>query len=66
VTATPEQELERNFRERVGALSRSGAAEADLDQPVRGGSRLTGRLALGVFEAMVASRNLDFAARYLR
>jgi 2-oxoisovalerate dehydrogenase E1 component len=40
--------------------------EVDLDRPVREGTRLTGRLALAVFEAMVASRNLDLAARYLR
>jgi hypothetical protein len=33
-TDTPDQELERNFRELVGALSRRGAAEVDLDQPV--------------------------------
>jgi 2-oxoisovalerate dehydrogenase E1 component len=65
-TETAEQELERNFRERVGALSRSLATEADLDQPVRDGTRLTGRMALAVFDAMVASRNLDLAARYLR
>ncbi len=63
---TPEQELERNFRERVGALSGRRAAEVDLDQPVRDGTRLTGRMALALFDAMVASRNLDLAARYLR
>jgi 2-oxoisovalerate dehydrogenase E1 component len=65
-TETPEQELERNFRERVGALPSSGVAQADLDQPLREGTRLTGRMALAVFDAMVASRNLDLAARYLR
>ncbi len=65
-TDTPEQELERNFRERVGALSGKSAAEVDLDQPVRDGTRLTGRMAVAVFDAMVASRNLDLAARYLR
>jgi 2-oxoisovalerate dehydrogenase E1 component len=65
-TDTQEQRLERNFRERVGALSSRGAADADLDQPVRDGSRLTGRMAVAVFEAMVTSRNLDLAARYLR
>ena len=65
-TDTQEQRLERNFRERVGALSSGGAADADLDQPVRDGSRLTGRMAVAVFDAMVTSRNLDLAARYLR
>jgi 2-oxoisovalerate dehydrogenase E1 component len=62
---TPEQELERNFRERVSALS-ADAANAELDRPVREGTRLTGRVALRLFEAMLASRNLDLAARYLR
>ena len=38
----------------------------DLDQPVRDGTRLTARTAVAVFDAMVASRNLDLAARYLR
>jgi 2-oxoisovalerate dehydrogenase E1 component len=63
---TPEQELERNFRERVGALSARASAGVDLDQPIRDGTSLTGRMALAVFEAMVASRQLDLAARYLR
>jgi 2-oxoisovalerate dehydrogenase E1 component len=62
-----EQELERNFREQVGALPGQGAEVAvDLDQPVRAGTRLTGRMGLALFEAMAASRNLDLAARYLR
>ena len=56
-TDTPEQELERNFRERVSALSGRSAGEVDLDQPVRDGTRLTGRMAVAVFDAMVASRN---------
>jgi len=63
---TPEQELERNFRQGVAALSAPDGAEADLDQPVRDGSRMTGRMALAVFDAMLASRHLDLAARYLR
>lgn len=65
-TETPEQKLERNFRERVGALHGQASSDVDLDQPVRNGTRLTGRMAVGVFEAMAASRNLDLAARYLR
>ena len=65
-TETPEQRLDRNFRERVGALSSRGNANADPDRPVRADSRLTGRAAVAVFDAMVASRNLDLAARYLR
>lgn len=65
-TDTPEQELERNFRERVTALTRRSTREVDLEEPVRDGTRLTGRMAVAVFDAMVASRNLDLAARYLR
>ena len=65
-TETPEQRLDRNFRERVGGLSTGGNASADPDRPVRADSRLTGRMAVAVFDAMVASRNLDLAARYLR
>jgi 2-oxoisovalerate dehydrogenase E1 component len=65
-TETPEQELERHFRERVGPLSRTAGAEVNLDEPVREGTSLTGRMAVAVFDAMVASRNLDLAARHLR
>ena len=65
-TETPEQELERNFRERVSALASGGAVSRDVDAPVGEGSRLSGRMALALFDAMVASRNLDLAARYLR
>jgi 2-oxoisovalerate dehydrogenase E1 component len=65
-TETPEQALERNFRERVAALSSKGSSRAELDEPLRDGTRLTGRMAFEVFDAMVASRHLDLAARYLR
>ncbi len=65
-TDTPEQALERHFRARVAALGSRGARDVELDQPVRDGTRLTGRMALALFDAMVASRNLDLAARYLR
>ena len=50
----------------MAALSSSGASDVELDQPVRDGTRLTARMAVAVFDAMVASRNLDLAARYLR
>ena len=65
-TETQEQALERHLRESVAALSGSGVDDVDLDRPVRGGTRLTGRMALALFDAMAASRNLDMAARYLR
>jgi 2-oxoisovalerate dehydrogenase E1 component len=61
----PEQALDRNFRERVGSLP-GGRGGGNPDQPVRQGSQLTGRMGVAVFEAMVASRHLDLAARYLR
>lgn len=61
-----EQALERHFRERVAALGSGGARDVELDQPVRDGTRLTARMALALFDAMVASRHLDLAARYLR
>jgi 2-oxoisovalerate dehydrogenase E1 component len=54
-TDTPEQGLERNFRERVGALTRGAAADVDVDQPVRDGTRLTGRMGVAVFDAMAAA-----------
>jgi 2-oxoisovalerate dehydrogenase E1 component len=65
-TETPEQALDQHFRERVAALTGGGAGDVDLDQPVRDGTRLTARMALALFDAMAASRNLDLAARYLR
>lgn len=66
-TASPEQQLDQHFREQVSALPghRSEVA-VDMDRPVRAGTRLTGRQAAALFEAMLASRQLDLAARYLR
>jgi 2-oxoisovalerate dehydrogenase E1 component len=65
--ASPEQQLDRHFREQVSALpSRGSKVGVDLDRPVRAGTKLTGRQATALFEAMVASRHLDLAARYLR
>ena len=63
---TQEQALEHHFREAVAGIGSGGARDVDLDQPVRDGTRLTGQTALALFDAMVASRNLDLAARYLR
>jgi 2-oxoisovalerate dehydrogenase E1 component len=55
----------------VGALdSFAGGAPIDpvhgLDAPIRAGSRLTARVAIDLFDAQIASRHLDFAARALR
>jgi 2-oxoisovalerate dehydrogenase E1 component len=67
VPDSPEQQLDRNFRERLLApRGHRPAAAVDLDAPIRVGTRLTGRLALALFEAMLASRHADLAARYLR
>jgi 2-oxoisovalerate dehydrogenase E1 component len=63
---TPEEALERNFIERVTALGKPAPRDVDLAQPLREGTRLTGRGALALFDAMLASRHLDLAARYLR
>jgi 2-oxoisovalerate dehydrogenase E1 component len=41
-------------------------APVDVDAPVAPGSALTGRLLDTLFDAQVASRHLDFAARWLR
>jgi 2-oxoisovalerate dehydrogenase E1 component len=43
-----------------------GAVPADLSAPVRPGARLTGRDAIRLFEAQIASRMLDFSARELK
>jgi len=42
------------------------AAVPDPSAPVRTGTRLTGEQALRIFEAQLASRHLDLAARWLR
>src|SRR5215218_8914573 len=36
------------------------------DQPVRGGSSLTARVCLALFDVQLSSRHLDLAARWLR
>jgi 2-oxoisovalerate dehydrogenase E1 component len=43
-----------------------GQRLADLDAPLRPPARLTGRLALELFESQIYSRHLDLAARELR
>src|SRR3954466_10227243 len=71
---TTPQELDEHFRAAVGALHPSTperdpdatAAVPDPSAPVRAGTRLTGEQALRVFEAQLASRHLDLAARWLR
>ncbi len=63
----PERPLDHHFREQVSALpSGRSADQVDLDSPLHAGTRLTGRQAAALFDAMLASRHLDLAARYLR
>jgi len=60
--------LDRRFLDGLDALA-SGPPVApvlDPDAPIRPGSRLTARTAIELFDAQVASRHLDFAARALR
>jgi len=48
------------------ATARHGVALADPGAPVRPGSALTGERCLELFDAQLASRHLDVAARWLR
>src|SRR5262245_53029810 len=59
--------VDKNFLDLVERL-RGAPAPARLpgDAPIRDGSILTARKAVELFEAMVASRHLDFAARDLK
>src|SRR5262245_26668595 len=67
VPVTTPQELDERFRAKVGALSDAAADRArDPRTPVRIGTKLTGAVAVRLFEAQVASRHLDLAARWLR
>src|SRR5262245_5905025 len=62
---TTPQELDEHFRSTLGALT-APEQRGDPSQPVRPGSALTGATALRLFEAQLASRHLDLAARWLR
>ncbi len=57
--------IDQNFRGLVASLLPSPARD-DLDAPVRAGSSLSARLALELFESMLGSRHLDYAAREMR
>jgi hypothetical protein len=56
--------LDRRFLDALDGFA--GGAPIDLDAPIRAGSRLTVRAAIELFDAQIASRHLDFAARALR
>src|SRR5262249_11056866 len=67
---SPEEALDHFFLTRARTLdlpaSAPGAPPSDRAAPVRPGSRLTGGLALALFDAQLGNRHLDLAARYLR
>jgi 2-oxoisovalerate dehydrogenase E1 component len=62
---TTPQNLDERFRDAVSALPTPDARRAPADA-VRAGAQLTGEQALELFEAQLASRHLDLAARWLR
>src|SRR6266516_1505999 len=64
-TVTSAQDLDENFRAAVGALT-PPEERTDPTGPVREGTTLTGEEAERLFEAQLASRHLDLAARWLR
>ena len=57
--------VDQNFTDTITSFV-EGAAQPDLNQPVRPGFRLTGRQAIALFETMVSSRHLDLASRVLK
>ncbi len=63
---TTPQELDERFRGIVGSLPTPTEVDPDPGKPLRDGTALTGELALELFEAQLASRHLDLAARWLR
>ncbi len=58
-------DLDDRFRAAVAAIP-SPATKRPADEPVRDGSGLLGARAVELFEAQIASRHLDLAARWLR
>ncbi len=63
----PAEGLDAHFRATVHQLAAAerAASPVDLNEPVRPGSALTGRLVLAVFDAQATSRHLDLEARRL-
>ncbi len=57
--------VDKKFLDGVAALS-PGPRRDDLDAPVRDGSSCSARLALQIFDSMLASRLLDMEARELK
>jgi 2-oxoisovalerate dehydrogenase E1 component len=65
VAVTTPQELDEAFRAAVGTLAPPQRGR-DPGSPVRDGTGLTGTAAVDLFDAQLASRHLDLAARWLR
>jgi 2-oxoisovalerate dehydrogenase E1 component len=67
-TVDPADAIHRAFQTAMSDLSHPGGAAPgrDLDAPLRLGAKLTGRLALSLFDAQLMSRAADLAARRLR
>jgi 2-oxoisovalerate dehydrogenase E1 component len=67
---SPEEALDQHFLEKARALGAASAAPrtspVDPAAPVQPNSRLTGGLALALFDAQLGNRHVDLAARYLR
>src|SRR5688572_22477360 len=64
-SVTTPQELDEHFRAAVAALSAPERGRDPLS-PVRADTGLTGAVAMELFDAQLASRHLDLAARWLR
>src|SRR5688572_25217499 len=62
---TTPQDLDQRFRADLAALT-PAEAPGDPQAPIRAGSKLTGAQARQLFDAQLASRHLDLAARWLR
>ena len=62
---TTPQNLDERFRDAVAAMPVAGSRR-DPEDAVRDGSGLSGARALELFDAQLASRHLDLAARWLR
>ncbi len=66
---TPDAALDQHLRRALAALpprADGSGATADPGAPVRAGSRLTGAMALALYDAQTGNRALDLEARALR
>nr|WP_197373753.1 thiamine pyrophosphate-dependent enzyme [Mycolicibacterium baixiangningiae] len=66
MASTKREAVDEHFTTTISALSRTAPSRRGDDDAVRGGSTVTVREALAVFDAALGSRHLDLAARWLR